>query len=318
MNNIISEIKKSNNIVLLCHNNPDGDAIGSTLSMYHVLKKIGKEVDVVIEGTPTKFNFIEGYQNIKTTSDKKYNLGIILDTASKERLNNPNNIIENINKTIVIDHHSSNTKYGDLNYIDNKPACCEIVYNLIQEMDIELDEIISIPLCTGLLTDTGGLSHPDVKPSTYQVVANLSKIVDIPSIHKKVLGTISREQFELNKIATKNLEFYKNNQISFTYITEEDLNKLNLERNEADILCNLGRNIKEIEVAIFIRKYNDENRVSLRSNNNIDVNEIAKLFDCGGHKNAAGITSTMEFSKLKEKLIEEVGKKIDEWNSSNK
>ena len=243
MNNIISEIKKSNNIVLLCHNNPDGDAIGSTLSMYHVLKKIGKEVDVVIEGTPTKFNFIEGYQNIKTTSDKKYNLGIILDTASKERLNNPNNIIENINKTIVIDHHSSNTKYGDLNYIDNKPACCEIVYNLIQEMDIELDEIISIPLCTGLLTDTGGLSHPDVKPSTYQVVANLSKIVDIPSIHKKVLGTISREQFELNKIATKNLEFYKNNQISFTYITEEDLNKLNLERNEADILCNLGRNI---------------------------------------------------------------------------
>ena len=71
-------------------------------------------------------------------------------------------------------------------------------------------------------------------------------------------------------------------------------------------------------MAIFIRKYNDENRVSLRSNNNIDVNEIAKLFDCGGHKNAAGITSTMEFSKLKEKLIEEVGKKIDEWNSSNK
>ena len=318
MNNIISEIIKSNNIVLLCHNNPDGDAVGSTLAMYQVLKKMGKEVDIVIENVPTKFDFIDGYKDIKKNSDKKYNLGIILDTASKERLNNPNNIIENINKTIVIDHHPSNTEYGNLNYIEIKPACCEVVYNLIKEMNIQMDEIIATPLCTGLLTDTGGLSHIDVKPSTYQIAADLSQIVSIPSIYKKVLGTITKGQFELNKIATENLEFYKNNQISFTYITEEDLNKLNLEHNEADILCNLGRNIKGIEVAIFIRKYNDENRVSLRSNNNIDVNEIAKLFGCGGHKNAAGITSTLEFEKLKEKIIEEKGKKIDEWHTNNK
>ena len=93
---------------------------------------------------------------------------------------------------------------------------------------------------------------------------------------------------------------------------------LNLAKNEADILANLGRNIKGVEVAIFMRKYKEENRISLRSNNNIDVNEIAKVFGCGGHKNAAGITSTMEFDKLKEEIIKEVGKKIDEWNTSSK
>lgn len=318
MNNIISEIQKSNNIVLLCHNNPDGDAIGSTTAVYHLLKKLGKEVDMVIADVPEKLNFIEGFHKIKAISNKKYNLGIILDTSSRERINNPGNILENIEKIITIDHHPSNTHYGDLNFVDNKPACCEIIYNLIKEMNIEIDKTIATSLCVGLLTDTGGLSHLDVKPSTYQVAANLSQIVDIPSIHKKVLGTITKKQFELNKIGTANLEFHKKNTISFTYITEDDLNKLNMEHNEADFLANLGRNIEGVEVAIFIRAYKEENRVSLRSNNNIDVNEIGKIFGGGGHKNATGIISTMEFNLLKEKLIEEVGKKIDEWNTNNK
>ncbi len=318
MNNIISEIKKSNNIVLLCHNNPDGDAVGSTIAIYHILRKLGKEVDIVIDKVPSKFNFIEGYENIQTSSDKKYDVAIILDTASIERLNNPNNIIEDIPRKIVIDHHGSNTHYGDVNFVDSRPACCEVVYNLAKEMDIEIDENIATSLCSGLLTDTGGLSHPDVKPSTYEVAASLSNIVDIPSIHKKVLGTITKGQFELNKIGTQNLEFYKDGQITFTYITEEDLINLNLEKSDADIIANLGRNIEGVEVAIYIRKYKDENRVSLRSNNNIDVNEIAKIFGCGGHKNAAGISTTMDFNELKEKLIYEVGKKIDEWNLSSK
>jgi len=317
MNNIIDEIQKSNNIVLLCHKNPDGDAIGSTIAMYHLLKKIGKEVDMVIEDVPTRFNFIEGYNEIKNYSDKKYNLGIILDTALFEKINNPNNIIDNIKKTIVIDHHISNNKYGNLNYIDILPSCCQVVYNLMKEMNIEIDKNIGEALCTGLLTDTGGLSHPDVKPSTYYVAANLSEVVDIPSIYKKVLGTITKEQFELQKIGVKNLEFYKDNKISFTYITEEDINNLGLKKNESDFLANLGRNIEGVEVAIFIRKYKDENRVSIRSNN-IAINEVAAHFGGGGHKNACGISTTKDFNILKEELIREVGNKIDEWNTNSK
>ena len=317
MNNIIGEIKQSNNIVLLCHKNPDGDAIGSTIAIYHLLKKIGKNVDMVIEGAPIQFSFIEGYQDIKLSSDKEYELGIILDTATKEKINNPNNIIEKIKKTIVIDHHGSNTKHGDINFVDIKPACCEVVYNIIKEMNIELDELIGVPLCAGLLTDTGGLSHPDVKPSTYELAASLCHIVDIPSIHKKVLGTITKGQFELQKLGVSNLEFHKDNQIAFTYIKEEDLDKLNLQKTDGDFLANLGRNIEGVEVSIFIRVFKEGNRVSLRSNN-IDVNDVAKVFGCGGHKNAAGIMSSLEFNELKQKLIEEVGKKIDEWNTSSK
>ena len=317
MNNIIVEIKKSNNIVLLCHKNPDGDAIGSVIAMYHILKKMNKEVDMVIETAPSRFNFIDGFQDITESSNKKYDLGIILDTASKEQLNNPNNIIENIDKTLVIDHHISNTKYGDINYVENYPACCEVVYNLIKEMNIEIDETVAVPLCTGLLTDTGGLSHPNVRTSTYQMSADLSKIIDIPSIYKKVLSTITKNQFELKKLGITNLEFYKENQIAFTHITEEDLEKLDLKHEDADILANVGREIEGVEASIFIRRYFDGNRVSIRSSN-INVSEVAVLFGGGGHKNASGIFTTMEYDKLKEELIKEVGKKIDEWNISSK
>ena len=184
-------------------------------------------------------------------------------------------------------------------------------------MNIKLDELVAEALCTGLLTDTGGLSHPDVKTSTYQMAAELSKIVNIPTIYKKVLGTITQNQFALKKIGIENLEFYKDNQVALTYITEEDLNKLNLPKSEADILAGLGREIEGVEISIFIRKYQDENRVSLRSNN-IDVNEVAKIFGGGGHKNASGITTTMDFALLKEELIREVGKIIDEWCISSK
>lgn len=316
-NNIIDELIKSNNIVLLCHQNPDGDAIGSTLALYHALKKINKKVDIVIENSPKKFSFIDGYNEIKNNSNKKYDLGVILDTARIDRVNNPGNILENIKKIIVIDHHISNIGYGDLNYVENSPACCQTIYNLISDMNIEIDNQIGVPLVTGLLTDTGGFAHSNVTEETFLVAATLSKVVDISKIYKKVLGTITKSQFELKKITMDNLEFYNNNQIAFSYITYGDIERVGATRDECDILVNIGREIEGVEVSIFARIYKEETRISLRSTN-IDVNDIAKIFGGGGHINASGITTTLNFDTLKEEIIKETGKRIDEWNFSSR
>lgn len=315
--NIISELLKGDNIVLLCHENPDGDAIGSTLALYHALRKIGKDVDIVISDPPLRFSFVEGYQDIKSCSSKKYNIGIVLDTANKERVNNPNDILCNIDKLIVIDHHTSNTGYGNMNYVLNSPACCQIVYDLIKMMNIEIDSLIGIPLVMGIITDTGGFANRDVTAETFIVMSVLSKIVNISSVYKKVLGTITKSAFELKKIAMDHLEFYKDGKIAFSYITYEEIEKVGARRDECSILVNIGREIEGVEVSIFVRVYEDSLRVSLRSTN-IDVNSIASTFGGGGHINAAGITTMMKFEDLKSKLIEKAGSKIDEWNISNK
>lgn len=316
MNNIISEIKVSNNIVLLCHNNPDGDAIGSTIAMYNLLKKLGKEVDIVIDTLPKKFNFLNEYNIIKKDSTKKYTTAVVLDTASKERINS-SHILENVEKILVIDHHQSNTKYGDINLIEAFPACCQVVYTLIKEMGIAIDKDLALPLAVGLLTDTGGFAHQDVLPSTFAMAEELSKIINISEVYRKVLNTITINQFNIKNKALQEIEFYHNNALAVLTVSEEDMKHYGVEEDECSILASLTLEIETTEVSMFLRKYKDKTRISLRSKN-INVSEILSPFGGGGHINAAGITTTIPYNEIKKELIKEVGKKINEWNTNNK
>lgn len=316
MNNIISEIKVSNNIVLLCHNNPDGDAIGSTIAMYNLLKKLGKEVDIVIDTLPKKFNFLNEYNIIKKDSTKKYTTAVVLDTASKERINS-SYILEDVEKILVIDHHQSNTKYGDINLIEAFPACCQVVYTLIKEMGIAIDKALALPLAVGLLTDTGGFAHQDVLPSTFAMAEELSKIINISEVYCKVLNTITINQFNIKNKALQEIEFYHNNALAVLTITEEDMKHYGVAEDECSIFAGLPLEIETTEVSMFLRKYKDKTRISLRSKN-INVSEILSPFGGGGHINAAGITTTVPYNEIKKELIKEVGKKINEWNTNNK
>lgn len=317
MNNIIEEIQKNNNIVLFVHINPDGDAIGSSLGLYNALIKIGKKVDVIINNPPEKFSFLKGFDQIKDDIKKDYDLAIVLDTSSYSRIGDFNNAIIRARKIIVIDHHKNNELYGDINFISLLPACAQIVYNLIKEMNISLDYNISESLATGILTDTSSLSNDNVESSTFSAMAELSKFTNIPKIHKKVFASITYSQFELRKIVYNNLEFYKDGKIVFSFITEEMLNKLSVKKEDADLLSSTGKEIENVEVTIFTRIFSDSIRISLRSNN-VDISEVASHFGGGGHPLASGIITEKKIEEIKDKLIEEVSDKIDEWYFNSK
>ena len=317
MNNIIDKIQSSNNIVLLCHNNPDGDAIGSTLSMYYILTKLGKEVDIVINKPPKRFNFLGGFQDIKEESNKDYDTAIILDTATIDRVNDPSNILSRVKRKYVIDHHISNTMYGDENLVEERPSCCQVVYDIVKKLNIKITKELGEALVTGLLTDTGGFSHQDVLPSTFAMAEELSKIVNISSLYDKVLRTITRNQFNIKQIYLNNLEFYQNEKIAISYITEEDMINTGVDQNDCGILVNIPLEIDVVEVSIFLRKYKEETRISLRSKN-INVNEITKLFGGGGHIYAAGVTVDMPYNEIRTQILEEVGKRVNEWSFSSK
>lgn len=318
MNSVIDLIKSTDNIVVLCHVNPDGDAIGSSIAMYNLLKKLNKTVDIVIKDVPQKFCYLNGFNDIKTTSDSKYDLAIIVDTATETRVNS-SEVLDNVNKILVIDHHISNTRFGDVNYIVDAPACAEIIYNIIRDMDILIDNNIGEAIVNGILTDTGGLSHGDVKTSTYEAIYELSKTINIPYIYKRTLGTVTKSEFELKKIAINNLKFYKNNKIGYSFITEEDINSVNGTYYDASTLVNIAREIEGVYVSIFSRFFNDCIRVSLRSNN-IDVNYIANKFNGGGHILASGININYseDYEQIINNIIREVEKNIDEWDNSSK
>ena len=285
--------------------------------MYYILTKLGKEVDIIIKDAPKKFDFLEGYKNIKEDSNKKYNVAIILDTASIDRVNDPSSILSKVEKKYVIDHHISNTHYGDENLVEERPACCQIVYEIIKKLNIKITKKLGEALIVGLLTDTGGFSHQDVLPSTFAMAKDLSKIVNISSLYDKVLRSITKNQFNIKKIYLNNLGFYYDGKVAISYITEEDMINTGVDQNDCGILVNIPLEIDTVEVSIFLRKYKEETRISLRSKN-INVNEITKLFGGGGHIYAAGVTVDMPYNEIRTKILEEVGKRVNEWSLSSK
>lgn len=317
MNNIIEELRQNNNIVLLCHINPDGDAIGSTIGLYVALKKMGKNVDMVIRNIPQKFSFLPCLNEIKTESAKEYDLAVILDTAEKKRVN-CDFILDNVKKMVVIDHHINNGRYGTINYVCESSSCAEIIYNLIKEMGIVIDSDIATAICTGLLTDTGGFAYSSVTSDTFIVASELRKIIDISSIYKKVLQTITKSQLELKKIYFNNLKFYENGNIAMSYVTEDDVKSAHAALDDCDILINIAREIENVKISIFIREGKEINRVSIRTVDDIDANRMAKSLGGGGHVNAAGALSDMNMNAIKKILVKEARNGLNEWYSHHK
>lgn len=308
LDEILEEIKKANNIVILTHETPDGDAVGSSLGMKIALENLGKNADVIITKYADMYSFLPKCEKIKTQSDiKNYDLAISLDCATLKRLDNAE-YFENAKKTIVIDHHGSNTMYGDINYVNPvSPACAEVLLAILSYFKIDIDVEIGTCLMTGIITDTGGLQYPSTTADTFEYAAEmLRKGVNISEICKKTLQTKTKSNFELAKRVIDRMEFLENERVAFTYITNKDLEEVQAKEGDHEGLVGIGREIQGVEISIFIRqKENEEEyKVSMRSNNDkINVSDICLVFGGGGHPRAAGATIRGNVEQVKEKIM---------------
>ena len=315
LDNIIENIKKAETIVILTHEAPDGDAIGSTLAMKVALKQLGKETDVVIREFPKVFDFLPGRKEIKLdTNIEKYDLAISLDCADLKRLDG-NEYFEKAKQTIVIDHHGSNKMYGDFNFVNPvAPACCQILIGMFEYFNIKIDKELGTCILTGIITDTGGFRYSGVTPETFEFTADLlTRGVNVSDIYKRVLETKTKANFELMRRTIDRMEFLEDGKITFTYITNQDLKEVNASVGDHEGLVEIGRDIEGVEVSIFIRqKEDDENtyKISMRSNEYVNVSDICFKFGGGGHEKAAGATMQGNIEQVKQKVMKELKKVI--------
>ncbi len=313
LDNILKEINKANNIVILTHQNPDGDAIGTSTALYNGLVNLNKDVELIIPEYSRVFNEVPGIENAKKVgSRKKYDLAISIDCATIKLLNGWSNYFEDSKQRIVIDHHSSNSMYGDINYIDvDAPACAQVMYVLFSYFDWEITSEIGNCLMTGIITDTGGFQYSGVSKETFEIASNLLlKGVNISKIYKKVMATHSKSSFELKRIALDRMEFLEDGKITFTYITKEDEKKVNAETGDYEGIVNEGRDVEGVEVSIFLHEMDDGFKASLRANNDVNVSDVCMMFGGGGHPKAAGATMQGEPEQIKEKLIIEIKRQL--------
>lgn len=311
LDNILEEIKKAKSIVILTHENPDGDAIGSSLAMYEALKEMGKEADVIIPEVPRVFDFLPNREVIKKEGKEKYDLAIALDTSTVKMLNGFAKYFEDAKVKITIDHHTTNTMFGDFNYVNpDSPACAQILLTVFEYFGIEINKKMGTCILTGIITDTGGFQYQNTRPETFEFASELLKRgVNVSDIYKKVMNTKSKANFELRKRAIDRLEFFEDGKITFTYITKKDLEEVNAENGDYEGIVEEGRAIEGVEVSIFLReKETGGYKASFRSNEYVNVSDICLMFGGGGHIHAAGCNISMTLEQAKEKIINQVKK----------
>lgn len=309
VDNMLEEIQKAKTIVILTHENPDGDAIGSSLAMYMALQKMGKETDLIIPELPKAYRFLPKVDEIKTEGNTEaYDLAIALDAATIKMLNGWSNYFETAKAKIVIDHHGTNTMYGDCNYVNPAaPACAQILITILDYFGVEIDKEIGTAILTGIITDTGGFQYQSTTPETFEFASELlKKGVNVSSIYKKVMNTKTRANFELRKRAIERMEFAEDGKISITYITMQDQEEVNAESGDHEGIVEEGRAIEGVEVSIFLRETEKGYRASLRSNEYVNVSDVCLMFGGGGHMHAAGCTIAQPLEQAKEKLINQV------------
>jgi len=302
---IWDKIKESNNIVLISHLNPDGDALGSSLSMYNILKNMGKNVKVLnMSDLPPYLDFLPNYDKVTKTLPKQMDLMISFDCGSFDRLG-----ISNRPKFLInIDHHISNTNYGDMNLIEDAASTSQVVFNILQANNIKIDTDSAICIYTALVTDTGNFQYESVTSEVFRVASELVKCGVKPEFVSKMLyerDRLSRLRFLAKALDT--LELYLDGKVGVVEVTNELMQKTGAVKDDTDGLVNMVRKLATVEVAIMLREEEEGIKISLRSKNYVDVSKIAVKYGGGGHIRASGATITNKtFKEIKEMLINDI------------
>lgn len=315
IDNILDYIEENDKFLVTSHVSPDGDNIGSSLSINNFLKKIGKEVIYVLDDNYTEnLMFLYDEDVKKESSDVKssdYTV-IALDAGDYSRICVDKNILEDSKGIICIDHHVTNGNYGFLKYIDVEgSSTCELVYNLIMRYEERfnrkiIDEDIATYLYAGLITDTGNFQYSNTEESSFFMAAELiSRGAKKSYLVEKLFQSNSLEFYKILGEALENLEII-DSKISITAVAKEMMDKHKVKYDDIDGITPYTRDIKGVELGIFIKeKEIGEIKVSFRSKNYVDCSKLASEFGGGGHIRAAGCTiKDLNIDLVRKLLIE--------------
>lgn len=308
-------------IVIVPHKNPDGDAIGSTLGLYHYLLKGHHQVNVLTPNDYPKFlKWIPGNDTVlkhdtqtEICEDLINDADIIftLDFNAFHRTGNMGTVLENSHAIkIMIDHHQAPDDYAKYTYSDvSMSSTCEMVYHFIDMLgdSDSIDSKIATCLYVGIMTDTGSFRFSSTTSVTHNIVAKLiEKGANNAEIHNNVYDTNSYQGLQLLGCALTNLRVIPESRAAYITLSQDELQKYDYKKGDTEGVVNYGLSIDRVVLAaIFIEDKNEGIiKISLRSKGNFSVNEMSRAhFEGGGHTNAAGGKSHLSLEKTVEKFI---------------
>jgi phosphoesterase RecJ-like protein len=329
---LISNPKK---IVITTHRSPDGDAMGSSLGLYHLLKQLGHTVSVITPNEYASFlHWMPGnkevviYEGNEKSADKitaEADIIFLLDFSDLRRISPFTDSVSKSNATkIMIDHHQDPDRdIAELIFSDTT-ACstAQLVYEVMDAMGITtyLNKEIAECLYVGIMTDTGSFKYASTTAKTHHIIAELITAgAENTKIHDLIYDNSSANRIKLlGYCLNEKLRLYPENNTAIISLTDEELKRFEFKKGDTEGIVNYALAIKGIKFAVFIAEKDGIVKLSLRSKGDFKVNEIAnKYFSGGGHMNAAGGMSEVSVNKTIKKLEKIINDYKNELNNQN-
>jgi bifunctional oligoribonuclease and PAP phosphatase NrnA len=304
---VVAAIRAQQRFVLSSHARPDGDAIGSQLAMAYALEALGKSVTLVNrDPVPTPLKPFPGTDRIVVAerADGDFDASIIMECSTLERTG-----VSGLDRPVVIniDHHQGNTGYGTVNWFEpSAAACAEMIYDLIVALGVPLTAPMATHLYVGILTDTGSFHYSGITSRTFDICRVLVDAgVDPPRVARAVFDSNTLGRLRLFGSVLSSIELAHDGRVAVMRVDQAMAANAGGTYEDTEGLINLPLTVKEIRASVFFKEMGPgAYRVSLRSKGSIDVAAVARGFDGGGHKNAAGCSVRGDYAAARAAILE--------------
>jgi len=302
------ELRKASSVLIGTHLNPDGDALGSAMALSLYLDSLGIQNEVICHHTaPRNLRFLPYVNRVRQEpSQEKYDLGIVLDLDSLERLGNTEPYFASCGRMVVIDHHLPVAAPGDLRIVDTTaPATAVILTRLLIELGAEIKSDIATCLLTGIVTDTGSFRFRNTTPEALSLSAYLLEHGgDINRVSEEIFQSKTLSSVKLLGHALETMRLECDNQIAWGVLSARDFELAHARDEDTEGFVNEMLFVTSVQIAALMREPKPGKvRVSLRSRGDFDVAEVARHFGGGGHKNAAGCTIEGPLEEAEAQLV---------------
>jgi bifunctional oligoribonuclease and PAP phosphatase NrnA len=311
---LVASIRSNQRFLVATHVRPDGDAIGSVLSMVHILQLLGKAADPYCrDPVPTAYTFLPAAGSIGHTvpgpGPSLYDVAILVDCGEFLRVGPP--LAESIRKVpflVSIDHHVSHTSFGDLFWnTTSASSTCEMLYDLCLRLPLAIDSDLATTLYTGLLADTGSFRFSNTNQRVLEIAANLVAAGADPAfIAEQVYDSASVEGLRLLARVLATLSFHANGRLATAQMSRKMFSETAANPADAEGFINFLRSVKPVEMAMLFREGTEGNvHVSMRSKGDVDVASFAQRQGGGGHRHAAAFEVSGRLGAIRSRFTDE-------------
>lgn len=306
--------------LITSHVNPEGDSVGSQIALFQVLKNMGKKVMMVDQDeVPENVRFLDPSRDMlnQLPEDFKPENLIVLDCPVKERIGNVADSLAGDEFVINIDHHVSNEYFGDINWVEPRMSSVgEMVYNLMLDMGVEIDEGVATAIYAAIVTDTGMFNYDNTSQATHVVAGELiARGADPKEVYREIYESKSAHEVSLLGKVLSTLRLEADSKLAYMTLTRKMYEEVGVKNVATDDFINFPRSIKGVEIAVFFKEsINLKGRVnvSFRSTGNKDVNKLASIFGGGGHSKASGCLLDCTIEEAVDKVTTEARKMLKE------